>query len=295
MPENVTAPPGPLVPVDWLAGHLGDPGVRILDASWYLPASGRDPRAEFAGAHLPGARFLDLDAASAPDTALPHMLPSADRFAATMAALGVSDGDLVVAYDGSGSNLSAARLWWMLRVFGHVRAAVLDGGLAAWRRAGLPLEAGEPAPAPSGMFTARLDVDRVWDLERVRAALAGGAAQVADLRSAGRYAGRDPEPRPGLPSGHMPGSLSLPYTELVDADGHAIDQRVLRERLAAAGLDLARPMVGTCGSGTSACNLALHLARLGLDAAVYDGSWTEWVLAGMAVEPPPAGGTTSPG
>lgn len=293
MPETLL--PGPLVAVDWLAARLGDPAVRILDASWYLPTSGRDPRAEFREAHLPGARYFDLDAASAPDTALPHMLPTADRFAATMAALGVSDGDLVVAYDGSGANLSAARLWWMLRTFGHPRAAVLDGGLAAWRRAGLATEAGEPDPPPPGRFTARLDVDRAWDLERVRAAVQGAAAQVVDLRSAGRYAGRDPEPRPGLPSGHIPGSLSLPYTELVDAEGRAIGEDLLRERLAGAGIDLQRPVVGTCGSGTSACNLALHLARLGLEAAIYDGSWTEWVLAGMPVEPSPATGPTSPG
>jgi thiosulfate/3-mercaptopyruvate sulfurtransferase len=265
-----------LVSTEWLAARLGEPGLRVLDASWYLPGLGRDARAEYAAAHLPGALFFDLDAVSDHATALPHMLPPADGFARAMGELGLRDGDGLVVYDGTGANMSAARAWWMFRAFGHRAVAVLDGGLGKWRREGRPLESGM-ATLPPGRFTARLDSTVLRDLDAVRANLRTGREQVVDLRPAGRFAGTAPEPREGLRGGHIPGSRSLPYTELVTADGTLLPPEALRRRLAAAGVDLARPIVATCGSGTSACTLIHALHLLGEDrAALYDGAWTEW-------------------
>jgi thiosulfate/3-mercaptopyruvate sulfurtransferase len=265
-----------LVSTEWLAARLGEPGLRVLDASWYLPGLGRDARAEYAAAHLPGALFFDLDAVSDHATALPHMLPPADGFARAMGELGLRDGDGLVVYDGTGANMSAARAWWMFRAFGHRAVAVLDGGLGKWRRAGRPLESGM-ATLPPGRFTARLDSTVLRDLDAVRANLRTGREQVVDLRPAGRFAGTAPEPREGLRGGHIPGSRSLPNTELVTADGTLLPPEALRRRLAAAGVDLARPIVATCGSGTSACTLIHALHLLGEDrAALYDGAWTEW-------------------
>ncbi|HEU4628407.1 MAG TPA: 3-mercaptopyruvate sulfurtransferase [Gemmatimonadaceae bacterium] len=271
----------PLVSTAWLADHLGDLRLRVLDASWYLPSANRDPRAEYAAGHVPGARFFDLDRASAHDTPLPHMLPPADDFARYVGQeLGVGDGDDVVVYDGSGTNLSAARVWWMFRAFGHASVAVLDGGLRKWVAEGRPLESRTPSVEPA-RFTATLDRARVRDLaamrELVRADPAARPAQIVDMRPAGRFAGRDPEPRAGLRAGHMPGSASVPFTELVRPDGTVLPENELRERLAAAGVRLDRPIVASCGSGTSACSLLLNLERLGVrDAALYDGSWSEW-------------------
>ncbi|MFZ5625464.1 MAG: 3-mercaptopyruvate sulfurtransferase [Gemmatimonadota bacterium] len=276
--------PGPVVPAAWLAPRLHEPGLVVLDASWYLPGSGRDARAEYRAGHLPGARFFDLDAASDPASPLPHMLPPADHFAGCVSALGISDGDRVVIYDGSGTNLSAPRVWWMFRVFGHGEVAVLDGGLKAWIAEGRPLESGEPAPARAGRFRARFDPSAVRDLAFMRENLHRRVAQVVDLRAAGRFLGIEPEPRPGLPSGHIPGSRNVPFTELVQPDGTVLPPDQLRARLERAGIDLNRPVVASCGSGTSACALALNLARLGIDAAVYDGSWTEWAQAGGPIE-----------
>lgn len=276
--------PSPLVSPDWLAEHLGAPTLRVLDASWYLPAANRDARREFAEGHVPGARFFDLDAASDHDTDLPHMLPSAEAFARYVGALGVGDAHDVVIYDGSGVNLSAPRAWWMFRVFGHERVAVLDGGLRRWRAEGRPLERGDDAPPAPATFTARLDAARVRDLAQMRELVRGGAEQVVDMRPAGRFAGTAPEPRAGLRSGHMPGSVSLPFTALVQPDGSALPLDALRATLAAAGVQLDRPIVATCGSGTSACSLLLNLERLGVHAhALYDGAWTEW--AGRADSP----------
>lgn len=273
--------PTPIVSTAELADRLDDPRLRLLDASWYLPSAGRDARAEFAAAHLPGARFLDLDRASDPASPLPHTLPPAADFAAYVGAeLGVGDGDRVVVYDGSGTNLGAGRAWWLFRAFGHAAVAVLDGGLGRWRAEGRALETGEPAPAAPAAFHAALDPARVRDLAAVRAiAAAEGVAspQLVDVRPAGRFAGRDPEPRPGVRGGHVPGSVNLPFTELVHPDGTVLAPAALRARLAAAGVSLDRPIVATCGSGTSACALLLNLERLGVpDAALYDGSWAEW-------------------
>lgn len=278
----------PLVSPAWLGERLAAPGLVILDASWYLPSAGRDAAAEYLQAHLPGAGRFDLDAASDHTSPLPHMLPPPGAFAAYAASLGISNDTAVVVYDGSGTNLSAARVWWMFRHYGHEPVAVLDGGLGRWRAEGRPLESGAVGVTP-GCYVARFDAARVRSAEQVEAALASGTAQVVDLRSAGRFEGREPEPRPGLPSGHMEGALNLPFTDLVATDGTALPLDAVRGRIRRAGIDLNRPIIATCGSGTSACNLMLALARLGEgDAALYDGSWTEWVGSGRPI-------TTGPG
>jgi thiosulfate/3-mercaptopyruvate sulfurtransferase len=204
------------------------------------------------------------------------MLPAEPVFAGRMQALGLDDRDDLVVYDGSGSNLSAARVWWMFRVFGHARVAVLDGGIGKWRRERRPLEQGPVAAAP-GRFTARLDREAIRDLAAVRSNLTTRQELVVDMRPAGRFAGNYPEPRPGIRSGHLPGSVNLPYTELVAADGTILPEAELRRHLGDRGIDLSQPIVATCGSGTSACTLLLALELLGFrDVAVYDGAWTEW-------------------
>jgi thiosulfate/3-mercaptopyruvate sulfurtransferase len=266
-----------LVTTDWLADRLGHPRLRVVDGSMYLPTSGRDAAAEYTAAHLPGAVFFDLEATSDRRSSLPHMLPSAADFAERMSALGLDDADDIVVYDGSGANLSAARVWWMFRVFGHDRVAVLDGGIGKWRREGRLLESGTPS-RPRGSFTARRRPgDAVRDLDQVRQAAGAGSAQIVDMRSAGRFAATDPEPRPGLRSGHIPGSLNLPYDELVREDGTVLPAESLRRRIAAAGIDPSRPIIATCGSGVSACGLIHALHLLGHEqVALYDGAWTEW-------------------
>ncbi len=266
----------PLVSTSWLADRLGDPSVRVIDASWYLPAAGRDARREYLDGHVPGAAFMDLDAVSDPDSDLPHMLPAPDDFARHAGALGVGDDVTVVVYDGSGTNLSAPRAWWMFRVFGHRGVAVLDGGMKLWRAQERPLEAGEVTPEPAH-FTPRLVPTLVRTMEGVRDAVRTGDAQVVDMRPAGRFAGRDPEPRPGLRSGSIPGSVNVPFTTLTRPDGTALPPDELRRHLADAGVELDRPVIASCGSGTSACSLLLNLERLGKhDWSLYDGSWAEW-------------------
>jgi thiosulfate/3-mercaptopyruvate sulfurtransferase len=266
-----------LVTTDWLADRLGHPRLRVLDGSMYLPNSGRDAAAEYAEAHLPGAVFFDVEASSDRRSPLPHMLPPAADFAERVSALGLDDADDIVVYDGSGANLSAARVWWMFRVFGHERVAVLDGGIRKWRREGRPLESGTPA-LPRGSFTARRRPgDAVRDLAEVRKAAAAGREQIVDMRSAGRFAATEPEPRPGLRGGHIPGSRNLPYNELVREDGTMLPLESLQRRIAAAGIDPSRPIIATCGSGVSACALIHALHLLGHDqVALYDGAWTEW-------------------
>ena len=274
----------PLVTTDWLAAHLGEPGLVVLDASWYLPNSGRDPREEFRLGHIPGSRFFDLDAASAPDTSLPHMLPDATRFAAVASALGIENEAAIVIYDGSGTNLSAARVWWMFRVFGHPRVTLLDGGAGKWRSEGRALERGEAVTAPR-TFQAKLDPTHVVGKRDVATALASGLVQVVDMRPAGRFEGTEPEPRPGLPSGHMPGAISLPHGEMVHADGTALTPEELRDLLERRGIRLDRRLIATCGSATSACTLLHALHRLGMaPQELYDGAWTEWAGSGMPVE-----------
>ena len=275
-PPGETEPMPGLVSTDWLAQRLGRPRLRVLDASWYLPAAGRDPAAEYSAAHIPGALYFDLDAVSDHGSPLPHMLPGASAFGRAMSALGLHDGDDLVVYDGSGTNISAARAWWTFRVFGHPRVAVLDGGLPKWQREGRALEPGAPR-LPPGRFSASLDRASVRDLAAVRALVAEPVEQIVDMRSAGRFAGTEPEPRAGLRGGHIPGSRNLPFNELVSADGTLLPADALRRRLAAAGIEASRPIVATCGSGTSACALILALHLLGQDqVALYDGSWAEW-------------------
>jgi thiosulfate/3-mercaptopyruvate sulfurtransferase len=273
--ENGTPLP-PLVSTEWLAAHLGAPNLRVLDGSWYLPSDARDPAREYETAHIPGAVFFDLDASSDQSTPLPHMLPPAAEFAARMGALGLDDASDIVVYDGSGTNLSAPRVWWMLRTFGHRSVAVLDGGLGKWRAEGRPLESGRVTP-PRGTFTARLDARRVRDLDAVRANVERPHEQVIDARAAARFAGTAPEPRPGIRGGHIPGSRNLPYAALMTPEGTMLPADALRRAFETIGVEITRPIVVSCGSGTSACNLALALELLGApDVAVYDGSWTEW-------------------
>ena len=264
-----------LVTTDWLAKHLDAPDVRVVDGSWHMPQLARDARAEFAAAHVPGAVFFDIDAIADHGTSLPHMLPDPATFAAAVGALGIGSEDRVVVYDVRGV-VSAARVWWTFRVFGHDAVAVLDGGLRKWRAEGRPLEAGTPTPRPR-TFQARFRPELVRDLPAMRANLATRATQVVDARSAGRFTGTEPEPRAGLRGGHIPGSLSLPYEGLYRDDGTLKPPDELRHSFAAAGVDLSRPLVTTCGSGVTASVLALALYRLGRpDVAVYDGSWSEW-------------------
>jgi thiosulfate/3-mercaptopyruvate sulfurtransferase len=265
-----------LVTTSWLGANLDRADLRVVDASWYLPTSGRDAAAEFAAGHIPGAVFFDLDASSDTQTPLPHMLPPAERFAERMSELGLGNADMIVVYDGSGVNLSASRVWWTFRVFGHERVSLLDGGLSKWTAEGRPLEAGVRVPA-RGLYTARLDRRAVRDLRDMQANLAHRREQVVDTRSAARFEGSEPEFRPGVRSGHMPGSLNLPFGDLMGPDGRFLPPDQLRARMQAAGINLGEPVIASCGSGTSACSLVLALHLLGLDqVAVYDGSWAEW-------------------
>jgi len=265
----------PLVTTDWLAKHLPDPDVRVVDGTWHMPQAKRDPRAEFEAVHIPGAVFFDIDAIADRTTTLPHMLPSPEAFGAAVGALGIGNGQRVVVYDVRGV-VSAARVWWTFRAFGHDAVAVLDGGLRKWRAEGRPVQSGSAAPAHRA-FAARLRPELVRDIEAMRANVLSRAAQVLDARSAGRFAGTEPEPRAGLRGGHIPGSLNLPYETLYRADGTLKAPDELRRAITAAGVDVSRPVVTSCGSGVTASVLALALYLVGRpDAAVYDGSWSEW-------------------
>jgi len=264
-----------LISTEALAARLGDPDLNILDATWFMPGENRSGRAEYEQAHIPGAVFFDIDALSDADTDLPHMLQTPQAFARDAGALGLRREASVVVYDHQGL-FSAPRAWWMLRTMRFHDVRVLDGGLLKWRAEGRPVEAGSVTPSPT---TVEVGVYRtlVRDLETVRRTLDGGRAQVVDARAAARFRGEAPEPRPGLPSGHMPGALNVPWGGLVNADGTMKSPDELRSAFEAGGVDLEGPIVTTCGSGISAAILALGLARLGReDVPIYDGSWTEW-------------------
>jgi len=274
-PRAAAPKASPLVTPAWLAENLGRRDVRVVDGSWHMPQLKRDARAEFAQAHVPGAVFFDIDAIADQGTSLPHMLPRAAEFARKVGALGIGSRDRVIVYDTRGVG-SAARVWWTFRAFGHDKVAVLDGGLPRWRAEGHPVESGTPVPKPR-TFTARLRRSLVRDLAGMRQNLTTRRAQVLDARSRGRFAGTEPEPRAGLRSGHIPGSLNLPYDELYAKDGTLLPPEELSRKFAAAGLDLDKPVVTSCGSGVTASVLALGLYAAGRpDVAVYDGSWTEW-------------------
>ncbi len=265
-----------IAPTD-LAALLGAPGLRLVDASWHAPASGLDARARYREARLPGAVFFDIDSVAGPPAALPHMLPDAATFAAAAGALGIAEADRVVVYDQTGVASAACRAWWTFRHFGQARVAVLDGGLPAWQRAGLPLATGEERPAPQ-VRAARAGRFAVWDREAVLANLERRERLLVDARSRERFAGLGPEPW-GEP-GRIPDSRNLPYAELLDADGRLLADEGLRARVAAAGLNLQRSLAVSCGSGVTACVLAFAFARLGQDdVALYDGSWVDWVRA----------------
>jgi thiosulfate/3-mercaptopyruvate sulfurtransferase len=263
----------PLVTTAWLAEHLGDPAVRVVDATLPLvgqPGHGRD---SYAAGHIRGAVYFDINAIADPDTDLPHMLPLPAAFAEAAGALGLERQATVVVYDAHGI-YSAPRVWWTLRVMAYPRVFVLDGGLRAWRAEGRPLESAEPTPGAVAVEPA-FDWRLVADLAHVKDLLTNGAAQIIDARSAARFRGEAPEPRASLRSGHMPGALNLPFDLLLNADGTL--KSVAELKAAFAHVDLHKPLVTTCGSGVTASVLALALARLGhFDVAVYDGSWTEW-------------------
>lgn len=265
-----------LVSPDWVRERLGTSGFKLVDASWYLPAQNRDARAEFLAGHIPGAVFFDIDLIADRSSGLPHMLPDAASFSAAAGALGLAETDTIVVYDGAGL-FSAPRVWWTLRVFGARDVRILDGGLPAWKRAGLALEAGEADPAPSS-FNAVLAEDAVRDMAQVAAALASNCESVVDARPSARFDGAAPEPRQGLARGHMPGARNLPIDRLVDAaDGRLVSPERIREEFQSAGVDLSVPIVTTCGSGVTAALLLFALARIGKhDVALYDGSWAEW-------------------
>ncbi|HUA78188.1 MAG TPA: 3-mercaptopyruvate sulfurtransferase [Acetobacteraceae bacterium] len=266
----------PLVSTEWLAGELGSPDLVLFDATMYLPNENLVGREEFARAHIPGARFFDIDAIADDETDLPHMLPTSGRFEQLIGKLGVSNESRVVFYDQKGLS-SAARGWWMMGVFGHDQAAVLDGGLPKWRAEGRPLEAGEPAPAKPARFRADWRASRIRGIGDLLANVRTRAELVLDARAAGRFDGTTPEPRPGMRSGHIPGAANVPYADLLNPDFTFRTPEELRARFAAAGADGARPVVTSCGSGVTASILTLGLTLAGLaPGAVYDGSWTEW-------------------
>jgi thiosulfate/3-mercaptopyruvate sulfurtransferase len=266
----------PLISVVALQDHLARGGVRLLDATWFLPDSGRDARAEFRQGHLPGAVFFDIDAVADTGSGLPHMLPSPQAFAAAMGRLGLVGADRVVVYDRQPIP-SAPRVWWTLRAMGHDAVQVLDGGLEAWTAEGGGLEAGDPAPAPTTYVLRTPRPDLVRDLPSTREALADGSAQMVDARPAARFRGEAAEPRPGLRSGHAPGARNTPASSFYGPDGRFLHDDELAALFRDAGVDVGRPVIASCGSGVTAGTVALALARLGRpDTAVYDGSWAEW-------------------
>ena len=266
--------PTTLVSTEWLARRLDAPDLRILDGSWHMPATGRDARAEYEAAHIPGARFFDIDEIADTRSPLPHMAPPPEKFMSRMKAMGVGDGHQVVVYDTHGL-MSAARVWWTFRLMGVDSVAVLDGGLPKWTAEGRPVEDMPPVLRDRHM-TPRRQNHRVADVTDIARAAKLGHPQIVDARSAARFEGREPEPREGLRSGHMPGARNLPFGTLLYPDGTMKDEGALRAAFEGAGVDLSQPVVTTCGSGVTAAVLSLALARLGIDSALYDGSWSEW-------------------
>ena len=267
---------GPLVTTDWLAAELGKPDLVVFDATKYLPNEPNDGVAEFRRAHIPGARYFDIDRIADTDTDLPHMVPTPGRFAKLMGELGVANTSRIVFYDQKGL-ASAARGWWLMGLFGHDAAAVLDGGLPKWQRENRPVEAGDPSSLSSTIYRPDYRAARLRGVGDIIGNVETQGELVLDARAAGRFTGETPEPRAGMRSGHIPGSASLPYTDLLNADGTFRSPEAIRDRFAQAGVTAGRPVVTSCGSGVTACILTLGLRLAGLpEGAVYDGSWTEW-------------------
>ena len=267
--------PRTLVSTEWLAAHMKDPDLRVLDASWYLPDAGRNPRAEYDAAHIPGARFFDIDEISDARSDLPHMAPPAEKFMSRMRKLGVGDGHQIVVYDGAGL-LSAARVWWLFRLMGHRDVAVLDGGFPKWQAEGRAIE-DTPPVVKDRHLTVRFQNHLVRDVTQVSQASKLGTTQIVDARAAERFRGDAPEPREGLRAGHIPQSRSVPFTTLLNDDKTMKSPDAARAVFQDAGIDPEKPVITTCGSGITAAVLALALERIGNDSwSLYDGSWAEW-------------------
>jgi thiosulfate/3-mercaptopyruvate sulfurtransferase len=267
--------PKTLVSTAWLASHLKDPDLRILDASWYLPDAGRDARAEYAAAHIPGARFFDIDDIADKRSGLPHMAPPPEMFISRMRAMGVGDGHQVVVYDGAGL-FSAARVWWTFRLMGKTDVAVLDGGFPKWRAENRPVE-DMPPIVRDRHITVQRQAQLVKDVTQVAAAAKLGDHAIIDARSPGRFLGEESEPRPGVRPGHIPGAVNVHFRTLLNEDGTMKAPDELRRVFGAAGVDLGKPVITSCGSGVTAAILNLALERIGKrDHALYDGSWSEW-------------------
>ncbi len=265
-----------IVETDWLAAHLNAPDLVVFDGSWHLPAEGRDPKAEYQSGHIPGALFFDIDDLSDEKSPLPHMLPSTVKFASRMKRMGVGDGMRIVIYDTQGL-FSAARVWWTFRAMGHEDVAVLNGGLKKWTAEGRELEEGPPRKRAECHYTPMMNASLIRDLDDMKEALAKKSTQIVDARPHERFCGSEPEPRPGLRRGHLPGARNVPSQSLINADGTLKSPGELSKIFAAAGIDPALPVITTCGSGVTASILSLALAVLGqTNAAVYDGSWAEW-------------------
>ncbi|MGK2923495.1 MAG: 3-mercaptopyruvate sulfurtransferase [Methyloceanibacter sp.] len=272
----MTTPKTWLIETDELERELDAPDFVIIDATWYMPDEGKDAREEYLAEHIPGAIFFDIDEIADTNSPLPHMLPSPEKFSSRMRKMGIGDGQRLVVYDRHGM-FSAPRVWWMFRVMGADEVSVLNGGLPKWKREERPLMTGEPSPRTPRHFTARRNLDLVRDVDDMKSVIHDKSADIVDARSAERFAGTVPEPREGLRSGHIPGAQNVPYGQLLNADGTLKSTEELNAIFAAAGVDPHKPVVTSCGSGVTACVLALALAETGhRRTSVYDGSWTEW-------------------